>query len=79
MKVNYYSSSKGGHPPKFVAIGDTVRVGSCVFRCIERPKNLLPRESCRDCAFRIFGLNCGSYQCSSFDRRDKKMAWFIAE
>jgi len=62
-------------PTKFVPIGGMVNIFGRIYKCVEASKDILT-DPCLGCDLR--DINCTSRvpQCSPFDRRDRKRAWY---
>lgn len=63
-------------PTIFIPVGGYGDYGGHTYECIiRRDRDLPPCRTCEGCAF-VVG-NCPPlWQCSKFDRRDKRNVWF---
>lgn len=62
-------------PTRFVPIGGRVAILGRLYRCVEADKNLLT-DPCKGCDLSSENCSFRFPQCSPFDRRDHKRAWF---
>lgn len=62
-------------PRRYVPVGSVFRCGDAEYQVVLRDRVRRASDACRGCAF-ASGF-CPSVQCSSFDREDGQMVWFV--
>ena len=67
-------------PSVFVPVGGYYTSAGVRYRCVLRPRGIVPRDCCRGCAFDAPGMSCpAALQCSKHDRSDHRFVWFVRE